>query len=179
MSPLLPPSSAICARLTARLHRPAGIRQGVLRAQPEAARNRYHRPLLHPPCRSYCTDRGYGRGDERSCARRKSAPPRHMRDRRGDDPAGSRCPPAQRRADRCFKCSRRRGERAALPGEPPEAPWDLTHRLPPTSSGRVASGQHARVATLPVRHRASTRRVRDDQLISNGRMVDDHVPRPG
>jgi aryl-alcohol dehydrogenase-like predicted oxidoreductase len=28
----------------------AGIRQGVLRAQPEAVRNRCHRPLLHPSC---------------------------------------------------------------------------------------------------------------------------------
>src|SRR5438270_131390 len=37
----------------------AGIRQGMLRAQPEAARNRCHRPLLHPSCRSDRADRGH------------------------------------------------------------------------------------------------------------------------
>ncbi len=49
--------SAGARRLTD-IGRPAGIRQGVLRAQPEAARNRCHRPLLHPSCRSDRADRG-------------------------------------------------------------------------------------------------------------------------
>jgi hypothetical protein len=69
-----------------------------------------------------------------------------------------------------------RGERAALPGEPPEAPWDLTHRLPPTSSGRVADStrelQPYRCAIVPVPEGSA-------MIISKGRMVDDHVPRPG
>src|SRR5215470_4109555 len=61
----------------------AGIRQGVLRAQPEAARNRCHRPLLHPSCRSERADREHGRSNERSRAPGQGALSRHMRGRHG------------------------------------------------------------------------------------------------
>ena len=65
----------------------SGVRQGVLRAQPEAARNRCHRPLLHPSCRSDCADRGHGRRNERRVAPRQryaiSAFPRPARRRSG------------------------------------------------------------------------------------------------